>query len=69
MTWAGFIGVCTAVSNMLAYVTGALPHAYAQWLSLAGIAVIGIDRFATSMENASVGRKSSTLTSTSKKVA
>lgn len=61
MTWAGFVGICAAVSNALAYVTGALPHSYAQWFSLAGVGVIAIDRFATAMENVAYVRKTPTV--------
>lgn len=61
MTWAGLVGICTALSNALAYVTGALPHNYAKWAFFAGLGLTAVDRFATSMENMAVGVKTKTI--------
>ena len=71
MTWAGLVGICTALANVLAYVTNALPHNYARWAFFAGIGLTAIDRLATSFENMSIGAKTKTLraTGSTKKVA
>lgn len=57
MTWAGLVGICTALGAALAYVTSALPHGFAGDLTYAGVALAGIDRFATMMENRAVVKK------------